>query len=208
MFRPRLLFSVHFLGAFLSPDIIYHYWSLDLLNSRWCFVLNQDLALAQTPLFLFSRHWSRRAPQDMLDSPSLLPGVMHSDLGAHAFLLAGLSYCPNSTWRTSQDYGYTVSIGPHLWWSQGIERGSWKPQWQCWQPDLHPFEGGFSAPQFTPGIPGCSNLYKSLYQSLSSYSLTHIVDNILALRIRPLSCPNHSAVHSSILFLESLLLRC
>lgn len=44
---------MEFLGAFLSPDIIYHYWSLDLLNSQRCFVLNQDLALAQTPLPVF-----------------------------------------------------------------------------------------------------------------------------------------------------------
>lgn len=118
-FRSRLLFSVEFLGGFLSPDLIYHYWSLDLLNSQRCFVLNQDLALAQTPLPVF-RHWSRHAPQDMLDSPSLLPGVMHSDLGAHAFLLAGLSYCSNSTSRTSQDYGYTVFI---YWLSPQMESG-------------------------------------------------------------------------------------
>lgn len=123
-FRPQLLFLVEFLGAFLSPDIIYHCWSLDLLNSQWCFVLNQDLAPAQTPLPVFPSLVQTRST-GYAGLPITVTWVMHSDLGAHAFLLTELSYCPNSTSRTSQDSGYTVFIGSDFRkWSQGIELSS------------------------------------------------------------------------------------
>lgn len=64
-FRPQLLLPLALLGASLVSDLIHLYWSLDLLNSQSCFVLNQVHVLAQTPLPVYLSC----ALQEMLDPP-------------------------------------------------------------------------------------------------------------------------------------------